>query len=330
MPKHIPRPGDSDFDWSQYDKYKKANDPLGEAKVALARAQKLSDNTDAPNLGGLRDRMNDLSEESRNAQPYSGREWARGLTEGTDSAAGLMGLAAMAPTPASPLLATASGALMMPGAARRMIMPEEDESRTEGAIQAALGSLGFGAVRGAAGGAIKGVSKKAKSSLSALKHYIAPGEDAGVTATREAVDMARSLKDIGYEPRTAGKIAGWPLGKSKATNISHLTQLPEEDMIESMLKMRQQGFGADAALKAHDKQARGLAKAHSAKFNRKNTKSSASLKGLQDSLDSRITGLKPDPVEKLNIPIADADDPTSAPMSRELLERLLARFQANY
>ena len=62
----------------------------------------------------------------------------RALTEGTDTAAGVTGLGSLVPTPASPFLGAASLGLAAPGALRRLLLPDEDESRGWGAAEAAI------------------------------------------------------------------------------------------------------------------------------------------------------------------------------------------------
>ena len=115
---------------------------LAEAKQFLAQAPDLSE------IARIPASLNALRAAQDEAAPYSGREWARGLTEGTDAASMAAGVASMAPTPASPLLAGASMGLGALGGLRKLISPDADESRLEGGLQTALmvapGAVGKG------------------------------------------------------------------------------------------------------------------------------------------------------------------------------------------
>jgi hypothetical protein len=65
----------------------------------------------------------------------------RGLTDIGETASLPLAMMGMVPTPASPFLLGASGALAGAGGLRKLIAPEEDESRVEGGVQSALSML---------------------------------------------------------------------------------------------------------------------------------------------------------------------------------------------
>ena len=141
------------------------------------------------------------------------------------------------------------------------------------------------------------VGMMATPALRGLRTLTAPrraAQAAAAQAAREAetvgetVSTARDFMAKGATRKEAAQRAGWPLGQSKATRISHLTQIPEEDMVQSMLRMRSEGFGPDAALRAHADQAKRLARSKPP-----NPKRPDSIQGLMDALDSRISNIAP-------------------------------------
>ena len=80
----------------------------------------------------------------------------RGFTDLLDDASMASGVAGIVPSPASGPLLALSSLLALPGGARKLISPEEDESRVGGAFQTGLAALpGWGAARRLAGRAGK-------------------------------------------------------------------------------------------------------------------------------------------------------------------------------
>ena len=172
-----------------------ADQLLAEARGSLGRADTLGRENDTRSLSSIPGRLASLS--MKDQRPSLLRQG----TDFLDSAAGVTGLAAL-PTAlvpgAQPLaagLATLGGALGLPGAARRMIAPDEDESRLGGATQAALSTLGFGPVRSAIG--------RGARSLFGLKGTAAP-----TTALARRPPLGEIVEDI--PPR--GPIAQGPSG----------------------------------------------------------------------------------------------------------------------
>ena len=171
-----------------------ADQLLAEARGSLGRADTLGRENDTRSLLSIPGRLASLS--LRDQRPSLLRQG----TDVLDTAAGVTGLAAL-PTAlvpgAQPLaagLATLGGALGLPGAARRMIAPDEDESRLGGAAQAALTSLGFGPVRSAIG--------RSARSLFGLKGAAAP-----TTALARRPPLGEIVEDI---PPQGGPFAQSP------------------------------------------------------------------------------------------------------------------------
>ena len=171
-----------------------ADQLLAEARGSLGRADALGRENDTRSLLSIPGRLASLS--LRNERPSMLRQG----TDVLDTAAGVTGTAALplAFTPGmQPLaagLGAAAGVLGLPGAARRMIAPDEDESRLSGAAQAALTSLGFGPVRSAIG--------RGARSLFGLKGAAAP-----TTALARRPPLGEIVEDI---PPQGGPFAQGP------------------------------------------------------------------------------------------------------------------------
>ena len=145
--------------------------------------------------------------------------FGRFMTGGLSKMSIAPGLAALAPTPASPALATLSALMAAPDVVRRLIAPEEDESRTGAVIEGGLQAFPIG----------QGI-RQARKLSQASKAYEAAAPVRG--AVEYAGERAGAHQAAGLSRKQAMKKAsieaGWPLGKSKASIIRHLPQIPEE------------------------------------------------------------------------------------------------------
>lgn len=183
-------------------------DYLDEAKAALARANRLSTEVDiaAVNRGARRPPVDTRS-------------------EGAKIRDRMLSVADLVAIPASFVPATTLPASVYLGAR---------------SAAGAAGSLAKGDYAGAGLNALfalpalrglRAVSKVARA---------AKADEALRRPVRESVELARSLKDIGYNPATASRIAQTPgAGKTRATTIRHLSQLPDDDRLnESLTALR--------------------------------------------------------------------------------------------
>lgn len=154
-------PGDPDFDWAHYDDYLKTKaNPVGDAQASLAGANKLSAETDAPGLLRVRPSLEALQYAADRERLPTAGEIGSAALEGTDAAAGITGMASLVPSPAQPFLAGTSLALAAPGAIKRLVAPDEGESRLGGAIESALiaAPASVRALRGL-GGVVRGAEE---------------------------------------------------------------------------------------------------------------------------------------------------------------------------
>lgn len=178
--KHKVMRGDPSYD-PRYDEYLDS-DPVADAKGFLNQPPIADTSGD-----GYREAVNRTTVD----QPLS----LRALTDLTDTMS-----AAVLPTGflGGPGFAV-SGGLALPGAARRMIAPDEDESRLGGAVQAGFAAIpALRALRGAK-----------------------PASNLVRQTAMEAVEDAPSMKHA-HVPRALKP------SKRSATRISHLSQLPED------------------------------------------------------------------------------------------------------
>lgn len=118
-------PGDAGYRWDQPYEDTVAR-LLGEARYTLSKGDSLRQSSGLDQVPPV-----DL--------PQAPRKGLRGLTEGLEQASLPVGLASLAP-PLRPLGALAGG-LLLPGAIRKLVNPDPDESRWGGAGQAGLAAL---------------------------------------------------------------------------------------------------------------------------------------------------------------------------------------------
>ncbi len=144
-------PGDVDFVYGE--SYENPIDKaLGESRYTLGRAETL--------LGDTGRQAKVAGEDAAQLEQQRQREGAykeppmslRRLTDMAEMAALPVGIAGMVPTPASPFLLGASTALGAAGGVRKLLNPDEDESRAGGA-----GQLAFAALPSAVGKGIQGL-----------------------------------------------------------------------------------------------------------------------------------------------------------------------------
>lgn len=135
-------PGDQDYDWSQpYEDIGARS--LGEARYTLEKGRQLSESA--------------IPEPAPAAPTRSG---ARQFTDYLEELSLPMGIAGAVPTPASAPLLALSALMAAPGGVRKLVSPEEDESRLGGAVQTGLSALpGVAAARGA--GSLRGLQRAA-------------------------------------------------------------------------------------------------------------------------------------------------------------------------
>lgn len=73
--------------------------------------------------------------------PIPLRDSIRTLTEGMQMGAAIPGVAAMVPSPASPILGGVATLMALPNSLRKLVSPDEDESRLGGAIETGLSAI---------------------------------------------------------------------------------------------------------------------------------------------------------------------------------------------
>ena len=187
MPRHRPEPGDPDYDWSQPYRWggRKA---LEDAKAFLSSDRAVSPVPTSADLDTATRRT------TVKRKPLS----LRGLTDIAETASLPTGLAGMIPSPASPALLGLSAALLAPGALRKTLAPEEDESALEGAIQTGLVALpGVGAVR-RAGRGVSNLTREPKSF--------------GEVASKQGVNLS---KEVPYASRQVATNPSQTLGVAR-------------------------------------------------------------------------------------------------------------------
>ncbi len=146
-----PAPGASQDDSYTPDRFS-VDRLLQDAYEALERADQLEEETGSPALAGMEDRMAQLS---------AGGDKRGTLRKLTDAGVWMAGPAAAASMVPSPVQPFAAGAAALAGGAsglRRLLMPEEDESRAGGAIEAGLSALPYALPKGLA--ALRGLVGK--------------------------------------------------------------------------------------------------------------------------------------------------------------------------
>lgn len=127
-------PGDPGYDWSQPHEDVGAR-LLGEARYTLGKGRRL---------------LQDVTPEPEPVAPaHSGM---RQFTDYLEEASVPFGLVGAVPSPASAPLLALSSLMAAPGGIRKLVSPEEDESRVGGAVQTGLSALpGVAAIRRGAG-----------------------------------------------------------------------------------------------------------------------------------------------------------------------------------
>ncbi len=139
-------PGDVDFVYGE--SYENPIDRLlGEAKSSLGRSEQL-----LGKIGAEGETVAQAEQQRQREGAYRPAMSLRGLTDAMEMAALPVGVAGMVPTPASPFLLGASTALGAAGGVRKLLNPDEDESRAGGA-----GQLAFAALPSAVGKSIRGL-----------------------------------------------------------------------------------------------------------------------------------------------------------------------------
>lgn len=188
-------PGDAGYDWSQGSTQ---FDPLADAKGFLADP--------ANRVPQPSQEDTDYAFNATNVpkQPMS----LRGLTDIMESTSLPLAGMGMIPSPASPFLLGASGAMSAAGGLRKMIAPEEDESRTEGGVQSALSLLPFA-------GKLKNIGQLAmrKFPESVEKAY-RMGAPTAMSGLNEAQPSLRALEEMAAATKVpavkASQTAGLP------------------------------------------------------------------------------------------------------------------------
>lgn len=161
-------------------------DPLEAAQRYLARAPDLS------GVASLPDQLAALSRPSHGV--------ARQLTDALTQISQPAMLASLVPSPIQPVAAGITAGTLGLSGLRKLLMPEEDESRVGGAIEAGLGLLpGLGTLR-----------KLHKARLASRQ------VDPEAAVVRETVKSARAFQQGGASRAQAAQRAGWPLGKSRS------------------------------------------------------------------------------------------------------------------
>jgi hypothetical protein len=201
---HIPQPGDPDFDWSQYDRYKRtAPDPVQAAKDFLAQAPDLS------HVADLEDRASALT-----GPKHGLRESLRDITEPMATVGGGALLGSLIPGPQSPVLGGAGIMMTSPDALRRMLVPVEGESRLGGLAEAGLNMLPalkglrsarqLASVEEGAAPMIQGVVEYAKERAGQLQ------QGTGLLARKAA--MKRASQEAGWPLSTKAPVS-WDTGR---------------------------------------------------------------------------------------------------------------------
>ena len=171
-------------------------DPLEAAKQYLAQAPDLS------GVASLDDRATALSRPTRG--------FPRQITDALEQMATPLALGSLIPSPVQPAaVGLAAGAYGLAGL-RKLLMPEADESRVGGALEAGLSALP------AVGSLARG------RHLKRLREAIDP--EAAVV--RETVNTARQYLGEGATRRQAAQRAGWPLGQSTASTAPPTVATP--------------------------------------------------------------------------------------------------------
>lgn len=188
------------------------NDPdidelLRQAYSTLGRASRLSEETGAPGISTLDERAQAL-------QPVGRRGSLRGLTEAIATPAPWLGGAALGATvvpgaqPAAPILGALSTLSAAPDVLRRIISPEEDESRGLAAAEGGLYALGAKPLlRGA---------KTAARYFKPVEIVEEAAEAAGAAAHNRY--MARQLDELGHSKSQVQKLTG--LGPRTPRSVS--------------------------------------------------------------------------------------------------------------
>lgn len=197
----IPQPGDPDFDWSQYNTYKKqAGDPVAEAKAFLAQ--------DDPTVGPAPDNSDLAPDEYAHMSParyattaLSGEWMGNRLTEGGHP---YLGYASdIANYSRNPIGVGLSGL-------RRLINPDADESRVGGAIDTAFGvtgaapgllGKGWQALKGLRGG--EAAAEGASALPEAWKPFVRPAEG----AERASTEIPYASHQVAQNPNQVLEVA---------------------------------------------------------------------------------------------------------------------------
>jgi len=191
-------PGDPGYDWSTYSAADR-DQPITDAKNFLAPYQEAESRAR-------------ILEENRPRPEHSA---LRNLTDAGETIAGPAMFGAMVPSPASPFLAGGSAALFGAAGLRKLLAPEEDESRLGGAVDVGLSTLPY--LRQAAG-----LVKGGRAAASAV-------ETGNPEMVGNIVSRARTLMGGGETRGRSAQQAGWPLGKSSAA-LSMEPSLPHSYM----------------------------------------------------------------------------------------------------
>lgn len=121
----------------------------------------------------------------------------RGATDIMSGAAVAPGLASILPTPLSPVLGLTSAALAAPGALRKLLMPDADESRVMGAVETGLTAL-VAPWRG-----LKGATAAAPEAAEAVKSIPRQLTESGFS--REAARKVAGHREIPYQSSQAAE-----------------------------------------------------------------------------------------------------------------------------
>lgn len=219
----------SDPEWAGYDPSatygpeQSADDILAEAKATYSSPRSAALSNMARGLTDMPERAAALSQD-RVRMPTP-----RQITETIATPAPYLGGAALATgmtgigAGATPVLGGAAGMFAAPDVLRRMIMPEEDESRGMAAAEGGLYATGLAPVRAGLRSLFKPIGQalsKVDDAGRAFFGQSAPAVDDGAELVKDVVGTARDYMGKGMSRGQAGQRAGWPLGKSTSTDIS--------------------------------------------------------------------------------------------------------------
>jgi hypothetical protein len=215
-----PQPGDPDFDWSQYAKFKQENDPLAEAQESLTRADQLSTDANTDGLLSIPERLAAIT-----TKPDT-RGKLRKTTEAL-STGGNIALGASLPAMINPAiggaLATGGGLATVPDYLRRMIAPDEDEERP-GVMETGIQGLSLlPAVSSLKG--LRNAARMEKAAAGAKWH--GPRRDPSLTtAAKHTTPGADVRANFPYEPAVRGK-AGNVIQEGRNSPLSGLGKAVE-------------------------------------------------------------------------------------------------------